>query len=214
MPGMLQTYLKPSVRVTALNLALLLLAGTLLSRPALGQGGQAIPYYPGSQVDVEISIERDDVIPLAASLLDAQDTGLDFTCPDLQGKLSSLLSRVQSAHFLQVSLQGPVDISQVVGFYGRIPNEKSMARIVRRYEKDGHVTLVWAGKDNNGLFVFRLLPANPQQSLPLRTQVFSLQGYIDPNSVVAIQPFREFLTKNLGFSEQELTFGKNQSDVK
>lgn len=214
MPGILQTYLKPSVRVTALYLALLLPAGSFVSRPAFAQGGQAIPYYPGSQVDIEISVERDDVLPLASYWLADLNPKLEFNCPDLLGKLSGVLSRVQSAHILQVSLQEPVDVSQIVGFYGRIPNEKSMTRIVRRYDKDGHVTLIWAGKDNNGLFVFRLLPADPEKPLPLRAQIFRLQGFIDPQKVVSIKPVRELLTKNLGFSEQELTFGKNQSDVK
>jgi hypothetical protein len=214
MPGILQTSLKPSARFTALYLALLVLSGVLIPRPASAQGGQAIPYYPGSQVDIEISIDRDDVLPLAANWLTGLNTRLDFSCPDLQNKLSGVLSRVQSAHILQVSLQGPVDVSQIVGFYARIPNGKSMDRIVRRYEKDGRVTLIWAGKDSNGLFVFRLLPARQEESLPLRAQIFSLQGYIDPALVVAIQPVRELLTKNLGFSEQELAFEKKQSDVK
>lgn len=136
----------------------------------------AIPYYPGGQVEMEALLTRDDLLGFA----------LDGSSSEALSPLDGLLTRVTGLQVLRMAIASPVDQLQVIGFYSRIPQSAGMSRIFKRYDPAGGVVLVWCGPGGNGMFGLQLVRGDAGRGEPARwtLQVARLRGVVDVQAVL------------------------------
>ncbi len=117
-----------------------------------------IPYYPGGDVEVELTLTSGDLLPYAAEL----GRILLKQAPErwreaAQQNLERALEGVRQVNYLQMSVSGAADPQQIIGFYTRIPTNRGMTRVLRRVDpQTGETLLLYSGPQGRSLFGVRV----------------------------------------------------------
>lgn len=205
-----------AVRMSCLKRFLIPAAGALVValgaagavRAAAGSGTAAppIPYYPGGQVRLEVSLTQDDLLPIVHQFASRLLNPSPDEKASLLTVLADVLKDVKAACMLQMEAASLADPQQIIGFYSKYPAGRKMNRVLRQQDSKGGTLLVWSGRGGEGFYGLRLTPP-VEKDTGWGIQVARLEGHVDASRLLDWPPLKRLL-------EQKLGGGATPSDTK
>jgi len=173
----------------------------------------AIPCYPGGQVDLEITLTQQDILPLVQTLLKNAfvsagnhsfsigvkskiDVGalpagaapVKPAVPEVSISLDEVFGKVVGVYVLQVSAPKSTDRQMLDEYYGKFPRSKNMNRVFFQRDEDGGSIQFWSGPGGNGLYGVRIY-SDDYNTLPaqMKVQAARLDGMIDISKLLTAE---------------------------
>ncbi len=168
-------------------------------KPIPGIPPPAIPYYPGGQVELEISLGQDDLAPLIGQYLGKILQPSPEEKSSTEQIAAEAFAKVKGVFLLQMSVPKPVDPRQVVGFYSRIPDAKKMKRLARESGEKGNTSLLWSGPAGDGVFAFRMVESQ-EDTGKWSLLVVKIDGVLNFAQLLQIKPLQRMLETKFGWT--------------
>lgn len=177
----------------------------------------AIPCYPGGQVDLEITLTKQDILPMVQGLLknafvstgdhsfslgvktgpvadaspsaDPKALGAsDTEKPKVSISLEDVFARVAGVYILQVSVPKLTDGKMLDDYYGRFPKAKNMNRVFFQRDDHGGSIQFWSGPGGNGLYGVRIYSEDYNTSpAQMKVQAARLDGTVDVSKLLTAE---------------------------
>ncbi len=173
----------------------------------------AIPCYPGGQVDLEITLTQQDILPMIQGLLKnafvnrgshsltlgvevqatpnpgtapGGQTTVKPTAPEGSISLEEVFSKVVGVFVLQISVPKSTDSQMLDDYYGRFPKAKTMNRVFFQRIENEETMQLWSGPGGKGLYGFRIFSEDSSPEL-VKVQVARLDGMIDVSKLLTAE---------------------------